>query len=67
MIAGTLQSTQATANIAYADLAQGAVGQWTGQPGQDNAAPGNPDNAATFGTRGTGKLMVTTAGTARLR
>jgi hypothetical protein len=63
MIAGTLQSAQTTANIASADLAQGAVGQWTGQPGQDNPVPGNPDNTATFGTRSTGKLMVNAAGT----
>jgi len=63
MIAGTLQSAQTTASIANADLAQGEAGRWTGQPGQDNPVPGNPDNAATFGTRGTGKLIVRTAGT----
>ncbi len=63
MIAGTLMSAQTTANIASADLAQGAVGQWTGLPGMDNAVPGNPDNTATFGTRSTGKLKVNAAGT----
>jgi hypothetical protein len=63
MIAGTLSNAQTTASIPNADLAQGEVGRWTGQPGQDNGVPGTPDNAATFGTRGTGKLNVRTAGT----
>jgi hypothetical protein len=63
MIAGTAQSAQTSASIAAADLAQGEVGRWTGQPGMDIAPPGNPDNAATFGTRATGKLVVRTAGT----
>jgi hypothetical protein len=63
MIAGSLQSTQTTAIIATADLAQGAVGKWTGLPEYDNPVPGNPDNAATFGTRGTGKILVRIAGT----
>jgi hypothetical protein len=62
MIAGTLSNQQTTASIAAADLAQGEVGRWTGLPGQDHAVPGAPDNAATFGTRGTGKLKVNTAG-----
>lgn len=63
MIGGTLSNAQTTASIPNADMAQGEVGRWTGQPGQDNAVPGAPDNTATFGTRGTGKLNVKTAGT----
>lgn len=62
MIAGTLQSAQTVATIPNADMAQGEVGRWTGLPGQDNGVPGTPDNTATFGTRGTGKLNVKTAG-----
>lgn len=63
MIAGTLASAQTSGEILTADLAQGALGQWTGDPGQDNPAPGMPNNTATFGTRATGKLMVRTPGT----
>ena len=62
MIAGTLSNAQSTATIPTADLAQGEVGRWTGQPAQDNGVPGNPDNTATFGTRSTGKLNVKAAG-----
>ena len=63
MITGALESLQTTGTVLVADLAIGEGGRYSGQPQYDQPVPGNPDVAATFGTRGTGRIEVGVAGT----
>lgn len=63
MISGAFASTQVTGQIPTADLAAGEPGRWSFFDNDDNPVPGNPNNDATYGVRGTGRLVVSQAGT----
>lgn len=65
MISGSLTSVQVAGAIPAADLVAGEPGWWDASlVGLDGyPVPGNPDNTATYGVRGTGRLVVAEAGT----